>query len=222
MINCCSNSFDFDTFQKTLTLILGILTLIILIAGYYKFLQNKLRDKQLDIVCELVKQIQQEDWQYIKFNQLKNTIPPSKRFPIATIFDIAEMEEFDKYENLYFWGMDFETSNKELQSWSFFFKFYSNPFLPKSIAKELKKFNTWQVTQTIDYDEVKKKDYILVGRKKQISPGAYCFYYTEGEMTTCKDFKKACINLKFAIINWAQQYGLDDLNITTSHIHRKD
>jgi len=41
-------------------------------------------------------------------------------------------------------------------------------------------------------------------------------------MKSSKEFKQAANELKDAIIKWADRYGLDNLNITTSHIHRTD
>lgn len=214
MIKSCFGPDIIDTIEKLGSLIIGIITLRILIAGYYKFLQNQLRNKQLEVVTELVRQIQQIDWHYLHFNNFDNL--PLK-YRIVTLFDIAEMEEFDECDNLFFWGLDIEQSEEDLLSWNFFNKFYSHPFLPISIAKPLKQFSFWEEQKHITYEEAKSKKYISVGRKKIIPNDAYFFYLEKGNMKSGKEFKKLAMELRNAIIKWAEKYGLDDLNITTSH-----
>jgi len=219
MTFCCNCGLSLGDVQKIGSLIFGLITVIILIAGYFKFLQNKLRDKQLDIVTELIKQIQQVDWHYLHFNNFDN-LPLQHR--IATLFDIAEMNEFDDCDNLYFWGIDIEPIDEKLPAWDFFDKFYSHPFLPTSIANPLKKFTFWRQQKNISFEESKDKKHIAIGRKKVRPENAYFFYLAEGEMKSSKEFKQAANELKDAIIKWADRYGLDNLNITTSHIHRTD
>lgn len=216
-LDCCFCGLSLDTIQKIGSLLFGLISLIILIIGYFKFLRNQLRNKQLDTVYELIKQIQQNDWHYLHFNNFDNL--PSKH-RIVTLFDVAEMKEFDECDNLFFWGVDIEPFGEKLLSWDFFFKFYSHPFLPISIAKQLKKFNLWQEQRHISYEETKGKKYIAIGRKKIIPNDAYYFYFTEGEMISGKGFKQASMELKESIIKWARKYKLNDLNITTSHIYR--
>lgn len=219
MTACCICGVSLDIIEKIGSLFFGLITVIILIAGYFKFLQNKLRDKQLDTVYELIKQIQQKDWHYIHFNQFDNL--PSKH-RIGTLFDLAEMKEFDECDKLFFWGVDIEPPGEKLLFWDFFFKFYSHPLLPISIARPLKKFNLWKQQNQITYKDAQNMKYIAIGRKEVIPENAYYFYFTEGEMMNCKGFKQATAELKGAIAQWATKYGLDDLNITTSHIHRTD
>lgn len=219
MAACCFCEPSLDTILKVISLLFGLITLIILIKGYRKFLRNKLGEKQLDAVLELIKRIQQSDWQYVHLNNFDN-LSSTRR--ITILFDIAEMKEFDECDNLFFWGVDYEPQGEELLSWDFFFKFYAHPLLPTSIAKPLKKFNPSRLQKNISYNEVKDKKYIAIGRKRVIQANAYYFYFTEGEMMTCKGFKQAATELRDAIVQWATKHGLDDLNITTSHIHRPD
>lgn len=219
MIDYCFCGISLDSIEKIGSLFVGVTTLIILIAGYYKFLENQLRNKQLDVVASLVGQIQQFDWHYLHFNNFED-LP--KKHRIATLFDIAEMKEFDECDTLYFWGIDIEPIGEELLSWGFFHKFYSHPLLPTSIAIPLKKFTFWRQQDTISFDNAKEKKYIAIGRKKVRPEDAYFFYLKEGEMRSCKEFKKAAKELKDAIIIWSDKYGLDDLNITTSHIHQSE
>ncbi|MCX6227041.1 MAG: hypothetical protein NTV01_20220 [Bacteroidia bacterium] len=215
----CFCGLSLDTIQKIGSLLFGLITLIIVIAGYFKFLQNKLRDKQLDTVYELIKQSQQSDWQYLYFNNFDN-LPLKHR--IATLFDITEIQEFEECDNLFFWGVDIEPLGENLLSWDFFFKFYSHPLLPISIARPLKKLNLWRQQSHIQYKDAKDKKYIAIGRKKIIPEDAYYFYFSEGEMMSCKGFKQAATELRDSIVQWATKYGLDDLNITTSHIYRTE
>ena len=140
LIEFCIWNISFDVSIKIITVILGIISIFLAITGYRKFLKNQLVSKQLDVVCELIKQIQQSDWHYFKFH---NTKDENKSRPfLGTLFDIAEMEDFNTDAKLCFWCIDSLTPTEDkLHSWDFFMKFYSHPFLPKSIAEELKKFN---------------------------------------------------------------------------------
>ncbi len=219
MGTCHFYGLTFDMIYKIVSILIGLGTLIILIFGLYRFLQNQLRIKQLDTVYELIKQIQQYDWQYLQFNKFDNA--PSKSH-IATLFDIAEMKEFEECERLLFWGKDIEPIGENLLEWNFFFNFHSHPLLPVSIATPLKKLNLWQQQNHISYDEAKNVKYIAIGRKKIIPQDAYYFYFSEGEMKTCKEFKQSAKQLRDSIIKWSTKYRLNDLNITTSHIHQAD
>lgn len=219
MGNYCFSGITFDLIYKIVSLLVVIGTFIILILGYRKFLQNQLRNKQLDTVHELIKHIQQSDWHYLHFNNFDNA--PSNSH-IATLFDIAAMEEFDECEKLLFWGKDIEPSDEELLSWDFFFKFHSHPFLPTSIAVHLKKFNLWKQQNSIICEKVKNDKYIAIGRKKIIPEQAYFFFFSEGEMKDCSGFKKIARELRDSITEWTKKYGLKDLNITTSHIYQAE
>jgi len=201
---------------KITPIFLSIATLIILILGYRKFLQNQLRTKQLDTVYEFIKQIQQLDWHYLHFNRYENA--PIKAH-IVTLFDIADMKEFDESSKLYFWGTDIEPIGEKLLSWDFFFKYHSHPFLPISIAKPLKKFSLWRQQNNIMVDNVKDEKYIAIGRKKIIPENAYYFFFPDGNLSTCQGFKETTVELRDAIIKWTKKYGLSDINITTSHLH---
>ncbi len=103
-----------DIVLKIIPILISAVTLTILILGYRKFLQNQLRNKQLDTIYELVKQIQQIDFQYLWL--INPNEPNSAPIRIATILDIAEMKEFDECEKLYFWGIDMERPEIELHS----------------------------------------------------------------------------------------------------------
>jgi hypothetical protein len=197
----------FDTVHKLLSLVISLVTLTILIVGYYKYLQNQLRSKQLDTVYELIKQIQQYDWQYLHFNMFDDA--PLKKH-IATLFDIGEMSEFDECEKLYFWGKDIEKTDEDLLSWDFFFNFHSHPYLPISIAIPLKKFNLWQQQNQVSCKEANNTKCIIIGRKKVIPEEAYYIYFSEGNMKTCKEFKQSALELRKAIIKWSSKYGLKD------------
>lgn len=207
----------FDIILKVTPILLSLATLIILILGYRRFLQNQLRTKQLETVHEFIKQIQQGDWHYLHFNKYENA--PSKAH-IATIFDIADMDEFDENSKLYFWGIDNEPPEEKLLSWDFFFKFHSNPLLPISIAKPLKKFSLWRQQSNITVDMTKEEKYIAIGRKKTVPENAYYFFLPNSNLSTCKGFKETCIELRDAIIKWTNKFGLKDINITTSHLHK--
>jgi hypothetical protein len=201
-----------DTIHKIGTLFFGTITVILAILGYRKFLQNKLRDKQLDVICDLIKQIQQIDFHYIFFNT-----PNNSQSGVATLFDIAEMKEFDDYERWYYFAASIEDINEQTLNWDFFYKFYSHPLIPKSIATILKKF-TLRNRHAISYRDIKNSKCIILGRKGVIGDDTRCLYIKDDDMGTCKSFKKAAKELKDDIIKWANRYKINDLNITTSHI----
>lgn len=208
-----------DSIYKIVSMLVSIGTLAIIILGYNKFLKNQLRQKQLDTIYELIRQIQQTDWNYLQFNKFEN-VPVNRH--IVTLFDIAEMEEFKECEKLLFWGKDNEPSGVELLEWNFFYKFYSHPFLPLSIAVHLKKFNLWRQQNQVSYKQVENERYIAIGRKQIIPQEAYFIYFSEGEMKNCSGFRQIIIDLRDSIIKWTSKYGLNDLNITTSHIYESD
>jgi len=200
----------FDEFCKLGSLILSIVTVTIAVIGYQKFLQNKLRDKQLDVVCELIKQIQQENFHHIFFNE-NNKL----RQGLVTLFDVTDMKEFDEFEKWYFFPTDDNTYENGLD-WDFFYKFYSHPLLPKSIANALKKF-TLKDTSVIPYKEIKDTKCIIIGLTNSIPEDKSCMY-VRGDFGNSKAFKIAAIDLKNEIIKWAEEYKIDDLNITDSHM----
>jgi hypothetical protein len=118
-----------------------------------------------------------------------------------------------------FSSTDIEPIGEKLLSWDFFFNFHSHPLLPISIAKPLKKLSLWQQQNQITIDKVKDEKYIAIGRKKIIPENAYYFYFPEGNLSTCQGFKQATIELRDAVIKWTKKFGLNDINITTSHLH---
>ena len=221
MIICCHNALTtLDTFHKVSTLFISILTFGFIIYGYMRYLENKVKDKQLEVIADFVKQIQQTDFIYIDFITQDNSKTKPIPIGIVTLFDIPEIEGFEEYNELCFWGVD-DPFEKPLHAWDFFYKFYSNPFLPPTIAEPLKKFNFWQNQKTIKYAEVKKKQWAVLGRKTGYNEDtAYCFYLDGAEISTYGGFKQASKELRDSIINWLAKYGVKDLNITTSHIYQ--
>ena len=103
-----------------------------------RYLENKVNAKQLEVIADFVKQIQQIDFLYIDFIDPVNSNTKPIPIGIVTLFDIAEMKGFEDYNELYFWGTD-GPEEKPLHAWDFFFKFYSNPLLPPSIEKVVPK-----------------------------------------------------------------------------------
>jgi len=173
-----------------------------------------LRDKQLDVLCDLVKQIQQIDFHYIFFNN-----PNNLKSGLATLFDIAEMKEFDEYGRWYYFGANAENTNEKILNWDFFFNFYSHPFIPKAIAIRLKKFNLRNNIFIKPYRDIRDSKCIILGKKQSIKEDTSCLYINDDDMGTCIGFKRAARELKDEIIKWASRYKVDDLNITTSHVN---
>lgn len=207
-----------DLAFKSTSLLIGIGTFILVIIGFRTVLRNQLRTKQLDVVYQLIEQIQKTDWQLVHFH---NFDPGTPKYLHLTLFDVVEIDEFNTSDKLYFWGIDTEQLDESLFEWQFFFKYYSHPLLPKSIAIALKKFNLWRPQKHIYYDDVKDDRYIAIGRKKNRNKDSYYFYFTEGDLSSCQEFKKSVTELRNEIIKWAKKYKLKDLNITTSHASQR-
>lgn len=182
--------------------------------SYQDYLKNELKNNQLKVVADLVRQIQQEDFLYLSLNGFEANI---KKKHIATLFDIADLELFDESKQLYFWHVDSEEDLNSLIKWGFFFKFYSNPFLPISIAIKLREFNSWQTQGGFVFKkQVEGDKYIVIGQKKTYNENSTYFFY-EGKMGNGKEFRLICKELRKSIIDWAEKYGINDINITNSH-----
>lgn len=197
-----------------LSFLIAVASICTAYKSYQDYLKNELKNNQLKVVADLVRQIQQEDFLYLTLNGFGTNI---KKNHIATIFDIADIELFDESKQLYFWQVDSDEELNSLINWSFYFKFYSNPFLPKSIALKLREFNTWQITNVIFKKTLEIEKYIAIGRKRTFNENSSYYFYTRGKMATGKEFRQICNELRQSILDWAKEYGIDDINITNSH-----
>ena len=67
-----------------------------------RYLENKVKDKQLEVIADFVKQIQQTDFIYIDFITQDNSKTKPIPIGIVTLFDIPEIEGFEEYNELCF------------------------------------------------------------------------------------------------------------------------
>lgn len=148
-----------------------------------------------------------------------------------TLIDIAESKDFN--QNILFYTFCEEDESRfpqraeniieyqklnEIINWDFY-KFYNNPMIPKPIAKVLQKFNIANWTAK-EYNEIKKTDCVIMGRKFLVDDKTRCLYYND--KLTLKEFQNNCKELKTVIEEWAKNNGIEDLNISISHHFRKD
>jgi hypothetical protein len=185
-------------------------TLILGVIAYRKFLSKQIKQKQLDVICTLVEEIQNEPNLYF-FNN-PGELPTSHWYTLIDIVEISVLE--DNNQRLYLFGNDINDPD-DVRYWKFFLKYYSNPLLPKKIADSLKPFNIthWQ---TVKYSEIENEKSIIIGRKKRFDFETPCFFIPDSPIMTIKGYRKAASDLKSSIEDWLKSYGIKDLNITTS------
>ncbi|MFA5971607.1 MAG: hypothetical protein WC780_04575 [Lentimicrobiaceae bacterium] len=198
------------------SLLVSIGTLTLGFYAYRKFLSKQIKQKQLEVICNLVEEIQNEPNNYFFNNPGK-----SSNSHWYTLIDIAEISELDKYyDKLFLFGKD-AVDTEEVLYWQFFLKYYSNPLLPKKIADKLKPFNIthWQ---TIKFSTIQNEKCVLIGRKKSFDFETPCFFISDSQIRTVKGFRKAASELKSSIQDWLNSYGIKDLNITTSQYFKNE
>ncbi len=211
-MNICPFNFSIDTLTALLGLLINGCLLILGGFAYKKFLSNKHCEKQLETVCGLVNEIQNNfNIFYFNFGTTHNISG------WRTLLDVSEMPQFDQdFNRLYFFFKENEKNNENIFNWDFFIKYHSDPLLPKQIADKLKSFNNFQWT-SVKYNEIKNEKCIIIGNKGLIQSETPCSYIKNSPIENCKGFKKSVIDLRHAIEEWLQLYGIKDLNITTSH-----
>lgn len=209
MIIICFNWLP-SSLISILSLFVSIGTLMLGFIAYRKFLSKQIKQKQLEVICNLVEEIQREPNNYF-FNKA-GKLGTSHWYTLIDIVEISGLE--DDYHKLYLFGDDIGETEDVLY-WQFFLKYYSNPLLPKRIADNLKPFNIthWQ---TVKYSEIKSGKCIIIGRKKSFDFETPCFFIPDNPIMTIKGFRKAALDLKSSIQDWLHSYGIKDLNITTS------
>lgn len=192
------------------SLIIGTLTLILGIIAYFTFLKNRFKEKQLDAVCDLVREIH-NGYNLVLVN--KEGKPTTYWM---TLFDIAVSKDFDGPFNFYTFSQGENQKLEDVLNWRFF-SYYNNPLIPKGIAEQLSKFNI-RFWKSVRYSEIKNSS-IIMGRKGSIDDEWYCMYYEDKK--TARDFKSCCYLLKDAIDEWLSDARIKDLNLSHSH-HKKD
>jgi len=178
--------------------------------AYRKFLNKKLKEKQLDAVCDLVKEI------HASYNLVFLNSEGNGRNYYFTIFDIAVSPEFDHGGKFFTFGQGEDQNFDDVVNWKFF-GYYSNPLIPKSIADALKKFNVkhWN---SIEYSKIQNTKCNIMGKVGVIEGDRSCMYYDD--KLTVREFKSHCYMLRSSIEDWLYKYGIKDLNLSSSH-HKK-
>ncbi len=187
---------------------ISLFSITLAFLGFRYYLKRTARGKQLEVVLDLIKQIH-ADFNTMSF---KNTTV------VATLFDIAEMEDFEHKQNVYFLEVDpYDIMEGNIyKRWDFYLKFYTNPLLPRSIADVLNKFNI-NNAQTIAYSQTNSDKDVYIGSPGTIDKDTRCLFHACTDMEKAADFKNAAKALKLAIVTWLNKYGVNDVNITTSH-----
>ncbi len=232
LLNWCFCDWTIANGLALIGIILSLGGFILAIIAYNKFLIKPFREKQLQVVCDLIKQINDE-WNHFTFKNVEHT---PLRAGWGNIFDLAEFPEIN--ENIDFYTFAEEDEGRFYQDRGIVgsgmydsedqrfddiiaaesFRFHNNPLLPITIAQVLKKFS---LTDTIiagnkTLREIRKEDkYVIMGKKKRQDDNTICYYYNDKRRW--KDYINICKALKKAILQWGEKYGLDDLNITISH-----
>lgn len=201
-----------------LTVIINLMVLGFGICRYKKFLSDKSKEKQLDVVINLIDCIHIDKNCFIDCNQY--TKPITYIHPL-NIFEISDNRFFNDTKNddreLYFFN---NGDNPTALRWGFFNDFYTNPCLPNKIAIELYKFKLPQIElaqkMCSKLKVVSQKDCVVIGNIGVENEDAEVFSVNgfDSKLKTVRDFKEACSQLNTEIIEWLRKYGIKDLNIT--------
>jgi hypothetical protein len=227
--NRCFCNWNPSDWFSLFGLIISFFTLVLGFFAYKNFLLKQLREKQLQVVCDLINHINTE-WNDF---ELKNVSNPF-RMGGSNLFDIAEVSQVTEDTNFYTFSAEnedrFYPSRRIIDSGKYdpkdqtfneiifwdFFSFHNHPLLPISIARVLKKFSISSWSGEKNYGEVQKEDkYVVMGNKMQRDNRTRCLFYND--MRTWKEFVTLCKELKTVIIEWGKKNGLDDMNISHSH-----
>lgn len=201
-----------DNILSILGLLISFSTLILGIIAYNKFLLKQLKQKQIDVVFDLLIEIQKS----INIYHFNNEDKPMYG-ELKTIWDLLLIPQADyDTQKLYFLGKDNNDSETKIVQWDFYYKYYSNPILPIKIADKLKAFNNtnWK---TVKYDSIKNDNCIIIGPAQKIKNDRTCFYISDTPIETFKGLIKATFDLRKSIEDWFRLNGIKHLNFTTSH-----
>jgi len=126
-----------------------------------------------------------------------------------SIFEMVEQQAFQKNTQLYFYYPDGDNLK-----WKFYTTFYTHPLLPNTIAQALRKFNIDNKKAYIR-SSVFNQEGIIIGNVVDPIPGSHIFYVVDFDHTldTTIGFKKAVLELKASIVDWLEDYGIEDINL---------
>jgi len=203
---------NMDLTTKIIQLIISCTTLVFAILIYKNSdLKKTFRQKQLEVVFNLANTLEKQ-----KFKIGQGGIDPNAD-RTGYYFDMASINVFLVKPPPNVVGPQLKRGPLliEKNSWSKFefLRYGSNPFLPKKIAEEIRKFGF--ASNNIDINKTAQFIYVYVS--DSLFPPDPCMV-TEGytHFSVYKDLEsyvKQIIHLKKVITEWLKDYGIDDLNI---------
>ena len=202
------------------SIVLQLISLVILYLGYKNLLKRNITGKQVDLVCEIIKEIQDEK---IVFNYHNNGGYSSHEY---TLFDISEFYKIqERKQPIIHYDSDTELFN--------FIKYSSNPLTPPCIANAISNFKSYPKL-TLAFIELQSNDYSFVEVLSKSNNGEFFEYAKEqrekneplnsfrASVSNAKAFYsyiyflKCTWNLKNEIVRWMKKQGISDLNIRST------
>lgn len=208
---------DWFKLIPVLPIFLQIISVVILYLGYTNLLRRNIVGKQIDLVCEIIKEIQDETF---VLNYHKNGAYSSKEL---TLFEVAVMYEIQEdNQPIIHYKSDLELFK--------FTKYSNNPLTPPRIANAISNFKSYS-QQTFISVNLEPNDYSFVEVLSKGKNGDFFEYAKEqrkrneplkkfsASVSNAKAlysyiyFKKCAYKLKKEIIKWMRKQGISDLNI---------
>jgi hypothetical protein len=215
-------------------LIVSGLTLWVACLAYTKFIKNKLLEKQLDVVIELIEALREVDL-VLKFylNHTDNSIDRyqaeinqyeslgftngSKILDITkNIFELADLPDSSLFKNSDIFS-DISLTAIEKEKIDSFMEFDSNPILPNSIAIILKKFRISDESFTVGLMKNPHRSLSFVGigygKEGELSDiSGYCGDKDGVAFTSWQEFIQCCQSVSEAIKKWMKAHGITEIN----------
>lgn len=215
-------------------LIVSGLTLWVAWLAYTKFIKNKLLEKQLYVVIELIETLREVnlelkfhlkptgdtiDCYQAEINQYESLgfSNGSKILDITkNIFELVDLPDNSLFKNGDIF-VDISLTAIEKEKIDSFIKFDSNPLLPNSIAIILKKFRISDQSFTVGLmkNPHRSPSFVTIGHGEEgkISDiSGYCGDKDGVAFTSWREFIQCCQSVSEAIKKWMKVHGITEIN----------
>jgi hypothetical protein len=176
---------------------------IIAYKAYQRFLVEKAKERQLDIVLSLISEIHNSKNKYsipVGAGKIVESLNDFSVFDFASINNDSLSGTPGKKDALYFGYVN----------WNFYKEYHSNPLIPTEIAACLSKLKLRTNFTSMD----KSTPYVHVGNSMNYY--GRCVELDCRQHTTFGQFQNDCQELKRSIVKWLESYGITDINLIES------
>ena len=183
---------------------------------------NKFKEKQIDIVGELVKVLNSSVFEII-FTSFSTGSSTSGTVYNVNIFEIENLTLFENKHQQYDLSVAFSKNSNQL----FDFKpFLNNTYLPKRISAELEKFYS-RNTHKVSSDEIIGQKIVVIYSNyyeaniwDKTIVNNFAIWETDAFAFLSLDNLIECSTLlKKSIVEWLKQNNINDININTHMTH---